>query len=181
MQSVDIIERSVRRRDLPPFRAGDTVRVHVRITEGEKSRIQIFEGVMIRRRKGGASATFTVRKVSYGVGVERIFAVESPNVQKVEIKSRGHVRRARLYYLRDLRGKKARLHSKVRDLSGLMSDDERDVRDGVAPANAAEAEAMAGTSEAAEETFAQADPEADAEAGETSGEAPADDEPKAKS
>lgn len=121
MQAVDVIERAEARQDLPPFRAGDTVRVHVRVKEGEKSRTQVFEGVVLRRRKGGVSASFSVRKVSYGVGVERIFPVESPNVEKVEIKSRGHVRRARLYYLRNLRGKKARLRTKLRDLSGLVA------------------------------------------------------------
>ncbi len=120
MNRLDAVLQDRTRRDLPPFRPGDTVRVHVKIREGEKERIQIFEGVVIRRRGGGASGTFTVRKVSYGVGVERIFPVESPAVTKVEIKSRGHVRRARLYYLRELRGKKARLRSKVRDLSSLV-------------------------------------------------------------
>ena len=121
MNPVDIVERETRRRDLPPFRSGDTVRVHVKVSEGDKERTQIFEGVVIRRRRGGASATFTVRKVSYGIGVERIFPVESPVVQKVEIKSRGHVRRSRLYYLRNLRGKKARLRTKVRDMSALQA------------------------------------------------------------
>ena len=124
MNRVDIVERQTQRRDLPPFRPGDTVRVHVKVSEGDKERTQVFEGVVIRRRRGGNSATFTVRKVSYGVGVERIFPVESPSVEKVEIKSRGHVRRSRLYYLRDLRGKKARLRSKLRDLSLLVSDEE---------------------------------------------------------
>jgi large subunit ribosomal protein L19 len=123
MNILETIERESQRRDLPPFRSGDTVRVHVRVKEGDKERIQVFEGVVIRRRRGGASATFTVRKVSYGVGVERIFPVESPSVAKVEIKSRGHVRRSRLYYLRDLRGKKARLRSKLRDLSSLLVPD----------------------------------------------------------
>jgi large subunit ribosomal protein L19 len=108
----------------------------VNITEGDKQRIQEFEGVVLRRRGHGPSSTFTVRKVSYGVGVERIFPVESPSVTMVEIKARGHVRRARLYYLRELRGKKARLRSKVRDLSGLISEEERDPT----PATAAEAE-----------------------------------------
>jgi large subunit ribosomal protein L19 len=134
MNPVDIVERQVARHDLPPFRPGDTVRVHVRVREGDKERTQVFEGVVIRRRGAGASATFTVRKISYGVGVERIFPVESPTVQKIEIKSRGHVRRARLYYLRDLRGKKARLRSKLRDLSALVVPEE-----GV-PGTAAEAE-----------------------------------------
>jgi len=96
-------------RDVPPFRVGDTVNVHFRIREGEKERIQVFKGVTIRRTRGGARATFTVRKISYGVGVERIFPVHSPRIEKIEITARGHVRRARLYYLRDLRGKKARL------------------------------------------------------------------------
>ena len=121
------------RKDLPPFRSGDTLRVSVKVKEGDKERIQVFEGVCIRRRGNGASETFTVRKVSYGVGVERIFPVQAPVVEKVEIKSRGHVRRARLYYLRDLRGKKARLRSKIRDLSGLLVPEES------APGTAAEA------------------------------------------
>jgi large subunit ribosomal protein L19 len=108
--------------ELPGFRVGDTVRVHVRIVEGDKERVQVFEGVVIRRRRGGRSATFTVRKISYGVGVERIFLTEAPSVTKIEIKARGHVRRARLYYLRDLKGKKARLRSKVRDLTGLVAE-----------------------------------------------------------
>ena len=123
MNILETIERESHRKDLPPFRSGDTVRVHVRVKEGDKERIQVFEGVVIRRRRGGASATFTVRKVSYGVGVERIFPIESPSVAKVEIKSRGHVRRARLYYLRELRGKKARLRSKLRDLSALVPEE----------------------------------------------------------
>ena len=132
MKTMDLVEQGLLRRDLPPFRSGDTVRVHVKVKEGDKERIQVFEGVVIRRRRGGASATFTVRKVSYGVGVERIFPVESPAVEKVEIKSRGHVRRARLYYLRDLKGKAARLRSKLRDLSSLVATDG-------APGNAAAA------------------------------------------
>jgi large subunit ribosomal protein L19 len=123
MNSVDVIERESQRKKLPPFRSGDTVRVHVKIREGDKERTQVFEGVVIRRRRGGNSASFTVRKISYGVGVERIFPLVSPNVQKIEIKSRGHVRRSRLYYLRDLEGKKARLRSKIRDLSLLVPEE----------------------------------------------------------
>jgi large subunit ribosomal protein L19 len=96
-------------RTLTPFRPGDTVRVHYRIREGEKERVQVFEGVVIRRKSGGAGATFTVRKVSYSVGVERIFPLNSPRIEKVEVQARGHVRRAKLYYLRDLAGKKSRL------------------------------------------------------------------------
>jgi large subunit ribosomal protein L19 len=141
------------RGDMPPFRSGDTLRVHVRVKEGDKERTQVFEGVCIRRRGHGGSESFTVRKVSYGVGVERIFPVQGPVVEKVEIKSRGHVRRARLYYLRNLSGKKSRLRSKLRDLSGLLAPSETDVgtaeaaaEAGVAPAEpAAEAEAKTDT------------------------------------
>ncbi len=150
MRNIDIAHSAGMRRDLPPFRTGDTVRVHVKIREGEKERIQVFEGVVIRRRRGGQSATFTVRKVSYGIGVERIFSVESPAVTKLEIKQRGHVRRSRLYYLRDLRGKKARLRSKTRDLSGLISEEE----------------AQDSTPEPESGVSVQVDAEADAEAGE---------------
>jgi large subunit ribosomal protein L19 len=127
MRSIDAVHPTTLRRDLPPFRAGDTVRVHVKIREGDKERIQIFEGVVISRRGGGPTATFTVRKVSSGVGVERIFPIESPTVAKLEIKSRGHVRRARLYYLRNLSGKKSRLRSKLRDLSSLLAPADTDV------------------------------------------------------
>ncbi len=109
MHPIEMIEREQMRVDIPDFRPGDTVRVHVRIKEGEKERIQVFEGVVIRRRGRGPSETFTVRKVSYGIGVERIFPVHSPVVEKVEIVSRGKVRRSRLYYLRNLRGKAARI------------------------------------------------------------------------
>jgi len=101
-------------RELPPFRVGDTVKVHYRIREGEKERVQVFQGVVIRRRNGGAGATFTVRKVSYHVGVERIFPQNSPRVEKLEVLGHGHVRQARLYYLRELRGKKARLRASKR-------------------------------------------------------------------
>ncbi len=100
---------SAQLRQLPAFRPGDQVEVHYRIREGEKERIQVFKGVVIRRKGGSSRETFTVRKVSYGVGVERIFPVHSPKIEKLEVVSRGHVRRAKLYYLRDLRGKKARL------------------------------------------------------------------------
>jgi large subunit ribosomal protein L19 len=126
MQKIDSVLPDPARRDLPPFRPGDTVRVHVKVREGDKERVQVFEGVVTRRRGRGPSATFTVRKISYGVGVERIFPIESPQVKKVEIKARGHVRRARLYYLRELVGKKARLRSKIRDLSGLISAEAAD-------------------------------------------------------
>jgi large subunit ribosomal protein L19 len=129
MNSLDFIEKDTLRRDLPPFRVGDTVRVHVKVKEGEKERIQIFEGLVIRRRGGSFGETFTVRKIASGVGVERVFPVQSPLVTKVEIKSRGYVRRSRLYYLRDLSGKKARLQSKVRDLSNLLSPEELEAKE----------------------------------------------------
>jgi large subunit ribosomal protein L19 len=145
MKSTDIVEKGISRSDLPPFRVGDTVRVHQKVREGDKERIQIFEGVVIRRRGGGTSETFTVRKVSYGVGVERILPVQSPAVAKVEIKMRGHVRRSRLYYLRELRGKKARLRSKVRDLSALLVREEKKREAGAeAPEPAEAAEEVAG-------------------------------------
>jgi len=150
MTGIHAVQAVTARRDLPPFRQGDTVRVSVRIREGEKERLQIFEGVVLRRRGRGASATFTVRKISYGVGVERIFPLESPSVAKVEIKSRGHVRRARLYYLRKLRGKKARLRSKVRDLSGLVAEADNDPGTAAAASEAEETESSPAEASAAE-------------------------------
>ncbi len=103
------------RLDTPDFQAGDTVRVHVRIREGEKDRIQVFEGVVIARHANGLSSTFTVRKESYGVGVERCFPLHSPRIEKIEVKDKGRVRRAKLFYLRDLTGKAARIRS-LRDI-----------------------------------------------------------------
>ncbi|HID39680.1 MAG TPA: 50S ribosomal protein L19 [Calditrichaeota bacterium] len=97
------------RTDIPQFRPGDTLAVHVRVIEGEKERIQVFEGVCIKRKGGGINETFTVRKISNGVGVERVFPLHSPRLAKIEVKRRGKVRRAKLYYLRDLRGKAARI------------------------------------------------------------------------
>ncbi len=105
----------LRETPLPDFRVGDTVKVWVNIREGEKTRLQAFEGVCIRKERGGNRATFTVRKVSYGVGVERVFAVHSPNVDRVEVKSRGKVRQARLYYLRELSGRAARIKERSFD------------------------------------------------------------------
>lgn len=128
MNRLDFIEKDTLRRDLPPFRVGDQVRVHVKVKEGDKERVQVFEGLCLRRRGSSVGETFTVRKISNGVGVERIFPVQSPLVTKLEIVSRGFVRRARLYYMRDLTGKKARLHSKVRDVSHLISPEEEDRR-----------------------------------------------------
>ncbi|MCX5879304.1 MAG: 50S ribosomal protein L19 [Deltaproteobacteria bacterium] len=112
MDVIEALEREQMRLDIPDFRAGDTVKVHAKIKEGDKERIQVFQGVVIRKRKGKMGATFTVRKVSYGIGVERIFPVHSPNIDKVEIVSRGMVRRSRLYYMRKLKGKAARIKEK---------------------------------------------------------------------
>jgi len=109
MQKLDAVDAASLRTDIPEFRPGDTLKVHVRVVEGNKSRIQVFQGVVIRRAGGGVRETFTVRKVSYGVGVERSFPVHSPIIDKVEVVTRGVVRRAKLYYLRDLRGKKAKI------------------------------------------------------------------------
>ena len=109
MNIIEALEKEQMRADIPGFRPGDTVKVHARIKEGEKERIQVFKGVVIRKRKGTTGATFTVRKISYGVGVEKIFPLHSPLIDKVEIVTRGKVRRGRLYYLRNLRGKSARI------------------------------------------------------------------------
>ena len=112
MNKIELIEREQMRMDLPDFIPGDTVKVHVKIKEGEKERIQAFQGVVISKRKGTTGATFTVRKVSYGVGVERIFPLHSPAIDRIEIITRGRVRRGKLYYLRNLRGKAARIREK---------------------------------------------------------------------
>lgn len=151
MRTLDFIENEMLRRDLPPFKVGDTIAVHVKVREGDKERIQVFQGLVIRRRGAGAGETFTVRKISSGVGVERVFPVQSPLVTKVEIKARGYVRRSRLYYLRNLSGKKARLHSKVRDLSGLISEEEAE-----ALASAGDVEAAAPEVVEVEETTEEA-------------------------
>lgn len=106
---IEAVTKSQLRTDLPSFRPGDTLRVHVRIIEGTRERIQVFEGIVIKRRGGGVSETYTVRKISSGVGVERTFPLHTPKIEKIEVKRRGKVRRAKLYYLRSLRGKAARI------------------------------------------------------------------------
>lgn len=112
MEPIKQLEREMMRLDLPDFAAGDTVKVHVKIKEGEKERIQIFQGVVLSKRGAATHATFTVRKVSYGIGVERIFPFHSPIIDKIELVTRGRVRRAKIYYLRKLRGKAARIREK---------------------------------------------------------------------
>ncbi|MDF2093956.1 MULTISPECIES: 50S ribosomal protein L19 [unclassified Knoellia] len=112
MQRFDELDKASLRDDIPDFRAGDTVNVHVKVVEGNRSRVQVFKGVVIRRHGGGVGETFTVRKVSFGVGVERTFPVHTPIIDKVEVVTRGDVRRAKLYYLRELRGKAAKIKEK---------------------------------------------------------------------
>jgi len=112
MQKLDSVTAGQLRSDIPDFRAGDTVKVHVKVVEGNRSRIQVFQGVVIARQGQGIGATFTVRKISFGVGVERTFPVHAPTIDHVELVSRGDVRRAKLYYLRGLRGKAARIREK---------------------------------------------------------------------
>ena len=121
MNTTDLIEKSYLRSDIPEFRPGDTVKVHVRVVEGNRERVQVFQGVVIRRQNGGLRETFTVRKISFGVGVERTFPVHSPSIAKLEVVSRGAVRRAKLYYLRELRGKKARIRERRLDETKLAA------------------------------------------------------------
>jgi large subunit ribosomal protein L19 len=112
MHTFDAIDAASMRDDIPAFRAGDTIKVHVRVIEGTRSRIQVFQGVVIRRHGGGIGETFTVRKISFGVGVERTFPLHTPVIEKIEVVTRGDVRRAKLYYLRGLRGKAAKIREK---------------------------------------------------------------------
>ena len=112
MNTLDALDADSLRDDVPAFRPGDTLKVHVRVIEGTRARVQVFQGVVIRRQGGGLRETFTVRKVSFGVGVERTFPVHTPVIERLEVVTRGDVRRAKLYYLRDLRGKKAKIKEK---------------------------------------------------------------------
>ena len=116
MNPTDLVDRDSLRTDVPDFRPGDTLKVHVRVVEGTRQRVQVFQGVVIRRQGSGVQETFTVRKVSFGVGVERTFPVHTPTIAKIEVETRGDVRRAKLYYLRDLRGKAAKIKER-RDIT----------------------------------------------------------------
>jgi large subunit ribosomal protein L19 len=168
MNETTLIEQSFLRTDVPEFRPGDTVKVHVRVVEGNRERVQVFQGVVIRRQGGSIRETFTVRKISFGVGVERTFPVHSPSIAKLEVVSRGAVRRAKLYYLRDLRGKKARIKERRIDDAKLAAMEE------AAAARAAEAaddDAVDDTAEAADAVVAADAVEADTEALEASEEA----------
>jgi large subunit ribosomal protein L19 len=151
MNDTDLIEQSFLRSDIPEFRPGDTVKVHVRVVEGNRERVQVFQGVVIRRQHGGLRETFTVRKISFGVGVERTFPVHSPSIARLEVVSRGAVRRAKLYYLRDLRGKKARIRERRIDDAKLAAMEE------AAAAAAAEAEADEESEAEAEDAAADVD------------------------
>ena len=121
MNKTDLIEQPFLRNDMPDFRPGDSVKVHVRVVEGNRERVQVFQGVVIRRSGGGIRETFTVRKISFGVGVERTFPLHSPSIARLELLQRGRVRRAKLYYLRDLRGKKARIKERRIDDAKLAA------------------------------------------------------------
>jgi large subunit ribosomal protein L19 len=166
MNTTDLIEQPFLRNDIPEFRPGDSVKVHVRVVEGNRERVQVFQGVVIRRSGGGIRETFTVRKISFGVGVERTFPVHSPSIARLELVQRGRVRRAKLYYLRDLRGKKARIRERRIDDAKLAAMEEAAaVRAAEAEAEAAEAESVgegadveeAGASDAVHESETAAD------------------------
>ncbi len=146
MQTLDSIDKASIRSDIPAFRPGDTVKVHVKVVEGNRSRIQVFQGVVIARHGGGVRETFTVRKISFGVGVERTFPVHTPIIDHIDIVTRGDVRRAKLYYLRELRGKKAKIKEK-RDALGLPS--------AVAPTEIAQDQVMAEATPEAADTSAE--------------------------
>jgi large subunit ribosomal protein L19 len=124
MNKVDLVEKPRLREDLPDFRPGDTLRVHVRVAEAGRERIQVFQGVAIARHGGGLRETFTVRKVSFGVGVERTFPMHSPTIARIEVLSRGRVRRAKLYYLRERRGKRARIRERREPVGGRAVSEE---------------------------------------------------------
>jgi large subunit ribosomal protein L19 len=161
MNTTDLVEQSYLRRGLPQFRPGDTVKVHARVVEGNRERVQVFQGVVIRRSGGGLRETFTVRKISFGVGVERTFPLHSPSIAKLEVVQHGHVRRAKLYYLRDLRGKKARIKERRIDEGKLAAMEAMRAEEEALGAAAPE-----GSMEALEEaeTAAELEPDAEGEA-----------------
>ena len=175
MNKTDLVEQSFLRTDIPPFRPGDTVKVHVRVVEAGRERTQVFQGVVIRRQGGGLKETFTVRKISFGVGVERTFPLHSPSIARLEVVSRGRVRRAKLYYLRERRGKKARIRERrvegqeLEELRAFTAAEEaRAASDGEdeAAAEAPEAEADQEDVTAVEEGAPERDPvPAEVEAG----------------
>jgi len=137
MNTIDLVEKPRLRDDLPEFRPGDTVKVHVRVVEGNRERIQMFQGVVIRRQGGGLRETFTVRKISFGVGVERTFPVHSPSIGTLEVLQKGRVRRAKLYYLRERRGKRARIRER-REAEGTPAAEASEEPEGEEPETPAE-------------------------------------------
>jgi len=174
MNTTDLVEQSYLRKGLPMFRPGDTVKVHARVVEAGRERVQVFQGVVIRRSGGGLRETFTVRKISFGVGVERTFPLHSPSIAKLEVVQRGHVRRAKLYYLRDLRGKKARIKERRIDEAKLAA------MEAMAAEEEIEDPVDAGSMEAIEEaeTVAELDPDATADtSGTDTGEPASEPEP----
>jgi large subunit ribosomal protein L19 len=160
MKATDLVDQEYLRADIPPFRPGDTVKVHVRVVEAGRERVQVFQGVVIRRQGGGLQETFTVRKISFGVGVERTFPVHSPSISRLEVVTHGRVRRAKLYYLRERRGKKARIRE--RRIEG----------EELAALRRAEADAAAAAEEAAEPQVEEAAEPVVDEASTAEGEAP---------
>jgi len=179
MNKTDLVDAPYLRTDLPDFRPGDTVKVHVRVVEAGRERIQVFQGVVIRRQGGGLQETFTVRKISFGVGVERTFPLHSPSIGKLEVVSRGHVRRAKLYYLRERRGKKARIRERRLGEDELAAIAAADGADGATDdEGAAEATADEGAAETSETPDVET-PEASVEASAEDGAAePASDAPE---
>jgi large subunit ribosomal protein L19 len=165
MNTTDLIEQPFLRNDIPDFRPGDSVKVHVRVVEGNRERVQVFQGVVIRRSGGGIRETFTVRKISFGVGVERTFPLHSPSIARLELLQRGRVRRAKLYYLRDLRGKKARIRERRIDDAKLAALEEEaaarmaqaEAREDGAPDEVGEANDVQETDAAADQIDAEAD------------------------
>ena len=176
MNKTDLVEQSYLRHDIPEFRPGDTVKVHVRVVEGGRERVQVFQGVVIGRQNGGLRETFTVRKISFGVGVERTFPVHSPSIARLEVVSRGQVRRAKLYYLRDLRGKKARIKERRIDDAKLAAMEEAAARAAQDAADDAEVDAEAEEAEA--EAAADDTAEVDEAEEPTDSTEPASDEPE---
>ena len=175
MNILDAVDAVSLRKDIPQFRAGDELKVHVRVIEGNKSRLQVFQGIVIRRQGDGVRETFTIRKVSYGVGVERTFPVHTPVIEKIELVKKGEVRRAKLYYLRDLRGKAAKIREKRDGVEGYGDGILSTPEPVVIPEPVAVSEPVAEVAVAevpAEVATADAVVEADAPAAEEAAEAP---------
>ena len=175
MNKTDLVEQPYLRSDIPEFRPGDTVKVHVRVVEGNRERVQVFQGVVLRRSGGGIRESFTVRKISFGVGVERTFPLHAPSIAKIEVVQHGRVRRAKLYYLRELRGKKARIKERRLDEDKIAALEARaqataDIELDVEEPTSAEANGEAATADADAAT-ADADTDDVAELDESAGDA----------